>query len=248
MKIRKKTSVIWKISRQEMQALLDSSNTMVQILKWLGFNAYTGNHRTLNKRILEENFSLDKFKENHVKYMSEKGLRPEIPITTMMIENSHFSRKTLRTKILKESTIEYKCQKCGNDGMWNGEKITLQLEHINGINNDHRIENLLFLCPNCHSQTKTYGGRNASMKKRVSFCSCGKQKNKQSKMCNECYDKFKLSNTKLPYLEREDLIKMIQEMPMVKIAKFLGISDNGVRKYAKRMDIDYKSLSKYSHQ
>ena len=40
------------------------------------------------------------------------------------------------------------------------KKLSLQLDHINGINNDHRIENLRFLCPNCHSQTETYAGKN----------------------------------------------------------------------------------------
>ena len=45
-------------------------------------------------------------------------------------------------------------------GVWLDEPITLQLDHINGINNDHRIENLRILCPNCHSQTSTYAGKN----------------------------------------------------------------------------------------
>lgn len=44
--------------------------------------------------------------------------------------------------------------------MWNGELIPLELEHINGINNDNRLENLTLLCPNCHAQTPTYRGKN----------------------------------------------------------------------------------------
>jgi hypothetical protein len=46
--------------------------------------------------------------------------------------------------------------------VWNNKKLVLHIEHINGISNDNRIENLCFLCPNCHSQTDTYGGRNKS--------------------------------------------------------------------------------------
>jgi len=41
-----------------------------------------------------------------------------------------------------------------------GKTLSLELDHINGINNDNRLENLRFLCPNCHSQTTTYGSRN----------------------------------------------------------------------------------------
>ena len=41
-----------------------------------------------------------------------------------------------------------------------GKKIVLQLDHINGINTDNTIKNLRFLCPNCHSQTPTFGNKN----------------------------------------------------------------------------------------
>lgn len=58
--------------------------------------------------------------------------------------------------------MEYKCDICGNTGLWLGKKITLHLDHINGISNDHRMINLRFLCPNCHQQTSTWG--NASTK------------------------------------------------------------------------------------
>lgn len=56
--------------------------------------------------------------------------------------------------------MEYKCACCGNTGEWNGRPLVLQLDHINGDNCDNRLENLRFLCPNCHSQTDTFAGRN----------------------------------------------------------------------------------------
>ncbi|MGB2240169.1 MAG: HNH endonuclease [Pseudomonadales bacterium] len=54
----------------------------------------------------------------------------------------------------------YNCSSCGIGDEWNGKPITLQLDHINGVNNDHRLDNLRMLCPNCHSQTDTWCGRN----------------------------------------------------------------------------------------
>jgi 5-methylcytosine-specific restriction endonuclease McrA len=50
---------------------------------------------------------------------------------------------------------------CGQQPMWNGKQLVLILDHINGINNDNRLENLRLLCPNCNSQTPTFAGRNA---------------------------------------------------------------------------------------
>lgn len=77
----------------------------------------------------------------------------------MFVENSSHANSAIKKRIADGNLIDYKCQRCGIDS-WNGESITLELDHINGKNNDHRIENLRFLCPNCHSQTETYKGKN----------------------------------------------------------------------------------------
>ncbi|WP_269453073.1 HNH endonuclease signature motif containing protein [Yinghuangia sp. ASG 101] len=61
-------------------------------------------------------------------------------------------------RALAEIGREYKCTTCGIRGTWNGQPITLAVDHINGDWRDHRAENLRYLCPNCHSQTDTYRG------------------------------------------------------------------------------------------
>ena len=79
----------------------------------------------------------------------------------ILVENSTYANRTaLKNRLIKEGTMTYECAICKNKGEWNGKSLTLQLDHINGINNDHRLENLRFLCPNCHSQTNTFSGRN----------------------------------------------------------------------------------------
>jgi hypothetical protein len=78
-----------------------------------------------------------------------------------ILDGKHPQYPTLKLKnrLINENLIEKKCKICGID-QWMGKEITLQLDHINGINNDHRLENLQLLCPNCHSQTETYCGKN----------------------------------------------------------------------------------------
>ena len=66
----------------------------------------------------------------------------------------------VRKYLLNNEVMEYKCIICGIDDMWNGRLLTLELDHINGVKEDNRLENLRFLCPNCHSQTSTFRGAN----------------------------------------------------------------------------------------
>ena len=78
-----------------------------------------------------------------------------------MVENSTYSNMTkFKSRLIKANLIEYKCSCCGITE-WNGKPLTLQLHHINGNNRDNRLENLTFLCPNCHSQTDNFSGKNA---------------------------------------------------------------------------------------
>jgi hypothetical protein len=65
------------------------------------------------------------------------------------------SRACILDNIRKYNLIEYKCQKCLIN-TWNNKELSLDLDHINGVNDDHRKDNLRYLCPNCHSQTKTF--------------------------------------------------------------------------------------------
>lgn len=90
--------------------------------------------------------------------------RMTTPTHQLLTENSKHTRGIVRRRIISENLLEYKCALCGISE-WNGEELSLELDHINGVNNDNRIENLRFLCPNCHSQTSTYGAKNQKLQK-----------------------------------------------------------------------------------
>lgn len=65
-------------------------------------------------------------------------------------------RKVLKRALIS-SGVPYLCKICSSDPTWNNKELVLQIDHKNGNPLDNRIHNLRFLCPNCHSQTETYG-------------------------------------------------------------------------------------------
>ena len=111
---------------------------------------------TLKRRIVELNCDISHFGKK------EKIQSPQArySLDEILIENSTYANiSRLKERLVREGKLEYKCQNCGIKE-WQSKPLSLHLDHINGKNNDHRIENLRFLCPNCHSQTETYAGRN----------------------------------------------------------------------------------------
>jgi predicted RNA-binding Zn-ribbon protein involved in translation (DUF1610 family) len=87
------------------------------------------------------------------------------PIKQLLRENRlggvHIATTSYLAKLARElALVAYVCTGCGNRGEWNGRPMTLELDHTDGDRSNNAIENLRFLCPNCHSQTITYAGKN----------------------------------------------------------------------------------------
>jgi hypothetical protein len=74
-------------------------------------------------------------------------------------KHPHYQTLKLKKRLLKEKILEEKCNECGIKE-WNNKSISLQLDHIDGNNHNHVLNNLRLLCPNCHSQTDTWCGKN----------------------------------------------------------------------------------------
>jgi 5-methylcytosine-specific restriction endonuclease McrA len=119
---------------------------------------------TMAKAAAELGLHFNTFKTYAIKYgcykpnQAGKGIKKDIKKRILNLEN-YATRASIRKTIIKDNLIPYKCNLCEIDS-WLGNKISLHLDHINGVNHDNRLENLRFLCPNCHSQTSTYVGKN----------------------------------------------------------------------------------------
>jgi hypothetical protein len=140
---------------------LKASASISNFLDNQGLVASSGNYDTFKKWMKKHEINKDEYLTEPL--VKEKKLKTEVKnlsIEDIFIENSEADRKLVRKTVLKHNLMEYKCSGCGNCGLWNNSPLSLQIEHKNGDSTDNRIENLEFLCPNCHSQTNTYGSKN----------------------------------------------------------------------------------------
>jgi len=235
---RKRTSIIWTKSKENMQDLLDECSSFVEVLGRLGLSKHSGNHRTLNERVKKDNLNIQILIQNRKIKISNIGKKKKIPSNQIFIENSNYSRSKIKQRVIQEKIIDYICEQCGNNGLWNGKKLILQLEHKNGNSTDNRLENLCFLCPNCHSQTETYSGKNSKKTKNKTFCACGMEMHSTSSMCKKCF--YYTEQTQKFHVSKEELQKLVNDLPIVQVAKIFGVSDNAIRKRCEKFGIDYK--------
>ena len=221
---------IFELSDTDFINLIKSSINIKEVLFKLGYST-VGNswgYSQIKERMSILNLTTKDFKgKSAVMQLSEAS---QIPPEQLFTKNNH-PRGIVRRRLIALNAIEYKCAICGISE-WQGKKLSLELDHINGINNDHRLENLRFLCPNCHSQTSTYGAKNKDV-----YVS-------DFEITEEMKDKVKES-----YLKLKNISKVSKELAFKKkvvreIVNELGLSKSSQR-YVIRYDKDMNEIARF---
>lgn len=208
----------------EIKSILSESRSFLEAIKKFGYESIaTGHYKQVKKELERRNINKPEYR-----YYGDFQTKNKIPTNDLLVQNSLTNNRIIKERLISENIIEYKCSKCGNNGEWMDEKLILQLEHINGINNDNREENLTFLCPNCHSQTNTYCKSHKTKEIKSRTCKCGKTISSNAYACSECHHKDMRIVERPSY---EHLIKEIKESSQNKVAKKYGVSWRTIRKW-----------------
>lgn len=222
---------IYKLSDEQFVELLKKSSTISEVLFKLGYTV-KGNswgYSQVKRRIDDLNLdhSIFKGKSAIIKTAKLNNVKKE----DILKENCKHQRTVLRRYVIKNNLIPYKCAICGCTE-WQGKTLSLELDHINGINNDNRLENLRFLCPNCHSQTSTYGSRNQQLNSSEYDIS-----DDLRKIVEEKYDEVK-------NVKKVSSILGIRRCVVTKIVNESGQKHSN-QKYIIRYDKDWNELARY---
>jgi hypothetical protein len=149
----------WRETSDEAFALaVRSSYFAADVLRTLGFDLSGGNYLAIRRRV--SRLGLD---TGHW----HRGRPPAgRPLESVLVPGGYTNRHRLKVRLLRAGRLRNRCAVCELDPEWHGHALTLVLDHINGVNDDYRLDNLRLLCPNCHSQTPTFSGRNRQKRHR----------------------------------------------------------------------------------
>lgn len=228
--IRKSNDVFHRISESAFRSIIAESTSVRQVFIKMGLCIAGDQYKPFRRRVEELSIDLSHFRGS---YRKGETFKTELPIEMVFIEGTHHNGRTLSHKIRKHNLKPYCCVKCGNTGEWRGEPLSLQIDHINGMNTDNRLENLRYLCPNCHTQTDTFAGKRKRIHRHCS--QCGKPCTKEATRCRKCSNKISRPQVSWPTLDV--IAKDVWNRPPSILALEWGGTANSLKKHCRKHGI-----------
>ena len=235
-------------SEAEAREAVAASLSYAEALRRLGMRAAGGNHLTLQKYVEIWGIPTDHFDPL---FAQRRQLRRKPrPLEEILVENSAYSRGSLKRRLYTTGLKKRNCELCGQGEVWQGRRMALILDHINGVATDNRLENLRIVCPNCASTLDTHCGRNLGLIQDRVCEECGasyRPGHVDQRFCSSyCGRHHERPQTRVPRPETrkvprptyEQLKEDLAHMSWLAVGRKYGVSDNAVRKWVRWYEQD----------
>jgi hypothetical protein len=230
-----------RFSEAEARVAIAASRSWSEALRRLDYCPTGGNPRTLQKWAARWGISTSHFDSGAA---STAGLRwrPRTPLEEILVQGSTYSRSSLKERLYEEGLKQPICELCGQGENWHGRRMSMILDHINGIRDDNRLENLRIVCPNCAATLDTHCGRKHPLRLEPRHCErCGapfQPKYRDHRYCSrECGTRWdrrgipRLGARRAARPPYGQLIDEIERLGYSAVGRKYGVSDNAIRKW-----------------
>jgi len=214
------------------------------VLRRLGLRAAGGNHALL-RHYVDEVWEIP---TPHFDGGASARALPAAaakPLRGVLVRDSSYSRGKLKERLYREGVKKRKCEMCGQGERWRGRWMSLILDHVNGVPDDNRLENLRIVCPNCAATLDTHCGRKNRKERAKRECKrCGREfvaryagQRYCSHACGTRWDRAQLRGKprraarKVERPPYEQLLAEIEAIGYSAVGRRYGVSDNAVRKW-----------------
>ena len=150
-----------KYTRDALAAAAAESSSVAGVLRHLGIPMSGGMHTHISRRLKHFGIDTSHFSgSGHQRGKRSLNRLAADQILVLRAQGSNRVKPHVLRRALLEIGVPYCCAHCGLAGEWQGKPLVLHIDHIDGNYEDCRRENLRFLCPNGHTQTPSWAGRN----------------------------------------------------------------------------------------
>jgi transposase-like protein len=233
-------------SERDLREAIAASFSWAEALRRLGYCPTGGNWKTLKKRVAELGISTEHF--DPYRGNRESGRRRRRCLEDVLVVGSTYSRSVLKERLYEAGLKQRQCELCGQGEVWNGRRMSLIIDHVNGVRDDNRLENLRIICPNCAAGLDTHCGRKNRLEVEPRACLvCGKlfrPKYARHRYCSPGCGTRQKRTPAVPRSARRkvkrpphaQLVREIQEFGYVAVGRKYGVSDNAIRKWIRQYE------------
>jgi hypothetical protein len=236
-----------RFSEKQLRDAIARSRSWAEALRHLQYRSAGGNWLTLKKYAATWRISTEHFDPDAVRAQALRGAKIPRPLKEVLVANSTYSRHHLKMRLLAEGLKQRRCELCGQGETWRGRRMALILDHINGIPNDNRLENLRIVCPNCAATFDTHCARKnrqrilprACRRCGVEFLPRTRQQRYCSRKCGSRYRRTRLRGIPRPETRKverppyDQLLREIEQTSYLAVGRNYGVSDNAIRKWVR---------------